>query len=125
MKKTKIETSICKQCKKELPLDSFSLDKREPNGHYRICRNCRNEFRQHTRLSSDEYQALLEAQNNACAICGIDADASPRALNVDHNHYTHVIRGLLCVQCNIGLGYFKDDIERLLLAVEYLRATDA
>jgi hypothetical protein len=41
-------------------------------------------------------------------------------LHVDHDHKTGLIRGLLCTQCNPGIGYFQDSIERLQLAIKYL-----
>jgi hypothetical protein len=123
--KTTTETAICRYCKKELTLDNFSADKRNTNGRYRICKLCRSETRNVSRISQDDYNALLEAQNYSCAICGLPAEESARGLNVDHSHYTHKIRGLLCVQCNLGLGYFKDNVQRLKAAIEYLEATDA
>ena len=58
-------------------------------------------------------------QNGLCLIC----KDSP-ATDIDHNHITGKIRGLLCSQCNIGLGHFKVDeksIELLLAAISYLK----
>ena len=46
-----------------------------------------------------------------------------KMLSVDHCHVTGKIRGLLCHQCNVGLGAFKDSIENLECASEYLKAT--
>lgn len=123
--KTTTDTAICRYCKKELTLDNFNADKRNANGRYSICKLCRSETRTHSRISQDEYNALLQAQNYSCAICGLPAEESARGLSVDHSHYTHKIRGLLCVQCNLGLGYFKDNKQRLKAAIEYLEATDA
>lgn len=119
------ETQVCRYCKKDLPLENYSNDRRSPNGRYPICRACRSESRSHSRISQEEYDALLQAQNYSCAICGIAAEETARGLNVDHSHYTHKIRGLLCVQCNLGLGYFKDNVQRLQTAIEYLNATNA
>lgn len=73
-------------------------------------------------MTVDDYMALVVAQDGKCAIC----DAPPKAgkiLHVDHDHSTGVVRGLLCGSCNSGLGYFRDDIERLLLAVAYLETS--
>lgn len=61
---------------------------------------------------------MLDAQNGKCAIC--DAEQSFQ-LAVDHDHQTGLTRGLLCRNCNQGLGYFGDDPERLLRAINYLK----
>lgn len=68
-------------------------------------------------MSSSEYDQLREAQGNLCAICH---RPQAFALGVDHDHATGRIRGLLCRNCNQGLGYFADDPERLLRAISYL-----
>lgn len=123
--KTTSDTQTCRYCKKSLSLQNFQITKRFPNGRYPICRNCRNESRARNRITPEEYKSLLKAQNYRCAICGIEADKLSKALNVDHNHSTHKIRGLLCLHCNLGLGYFKDNTETLETAINYLEATDA
>ena len=66
------------------------------------------------------YPALFEAQGGRCAICGTHESKVGRKLHVDHDHETEVIRELLCGSCNMGLGNFKDDPERLAKAIEYL-----
>ena len=68
------------------------------------------------KLSRSEYDALLSKQRGLCAICGSDGQ-----LHVDHNHITGQVRGLLCRTCNLGLGYFDDDIARMRTAVAYLQ----
>lgn len=64
-----------------------------------------------------EYVLLLEKQNGVCAICG---NEGLNRLAVDHCHKTGVVRGLLCAQCNHGLGNFKDDPKLLISAIDYL-----
>lgn len=72
-------------------------------------------------LTLDDYRALLERQQHKCAICGIDLDdAEARTICVDHCHATGKVRGLLCVRCNTGIGYMKDDPARLRAAADYL-----
>ena len=59
---------------------------------------------------------MLIAQSGRCAIC-TDPMTNP---HVDHCHSSSTVRGLLCTNCNVGLGQFKDDPTRLLAAVAYL-----
>jgi len=71
-------------------------------------------------ITIDQYEAMLESQNNLCAICsGSDEHFS---LAVDHDHKSGKVRGLLCSQCNRGLGLFKDEVVRLESALKYLKA---
>lgn len=67
-----------------------------------------------------DFLNLLSAQNGLCAIC-----ESPlilgRTTHVDHNHKTNFIRGILCSNCNLGLGRFKDSIVNLENAILYLK----
>lgn len=70
-------------------------------------------------LSREAYDALLERQDGKCAICGSDPNGQGR-LHIDHDHNTGRARGLLCSNCNPGLGYFKDDPELLGRAARYL-----
>jgi hypothetical protein len=65
---------------------------------------------------------MLKNQNNVGWICkGSTRDG--RSLSIDHCHKTGKIRGLLCKDCNIGLGHFKDNIKLLQKAEEYLTST--
>lgn len=68
-------------------------------------------------LVEADYQRLLQGQGNKCAICSTVMTLP----HVDHDHATNKLRGLLCCNCNIGLGNFRDSIPRLLWAVDYLR----
>ena len=66
------------------------------------------------------FDALLASQGGGCAICGYRVKPGGRRLNVDHDHKTGVVRGLLCARCNRGLGWFSDDPQRLKAAAVYL-----
>jgi hypothetical protein len=70
-------------------------------------------------LTPREYNALLRAQSGVCAICG-QPPAANKILCVDHDHKTDEVRGLLCNNCNTGLGMFKDRIRLLAAAIVYL-----
>ena len=68
-------------------------------------------------LTPNQVQAMLEAQNYVCAICGNYFGLQ----NIDHCHKTGKVRGILCVNCNRGLGAFGDNIRNMEKALEYLK----
>lgn len=73
-------------------------------------------------ITLEQFDELLKQQNYSCAICGIKHDISARhkKLHIDHDHKSNKIRGLICLQCNTGLGKFKDDTELMRKAIRYL-----
>lgn len=116
--------SNCEECGAEL-----FAKRRQPckDGLYR-CKTCA--YKEACRLDRvldlqklgmtwEAYQALLKDQNNACAIC-----RTPFGLktpDIDHDHETGKVRGLLCRACNLLLGHFQDNFGALGAAVAYLR----
>lgn len=72
-------------------------------------------------LTPDQYNDLYIQQDYKCAICGThEQDTQRKKLVVDHCHVTGNVRGLLCNNCNSGLGLFKDDVGLLNKAKQYL-----
>ena len=73
-------------------------------------------------MSELEFEMMLKAQDNKCAICGTTDPSNNWAkfLVIDHCHKTNRVRGLLCAKCNRGLGYFEDDPQTLRKAADYL-----
>lgn len=69
---------------------------------------------------------FTEFCENKCAICGEEETTvhgqskKVQPLSIDHDHKLGHIRGLLCNKCNNGLGLFKDNVELLSSAIEYL-----
>lgn len=76
-------------------------------------------------LSEERFQMLKLAQFDRCGICRKEFDESQHGAQIDHDHKTGVIRGLLCVKCNMGLGYFDDSEHSLQSAIEYLQIPTA
>lgn len=79
-------------------------------------------------ISKDEYDSMLISQKGRCAICGSEGflmrEHHWSKLVTDHDHKTGHVRGLLCHNCNRGLGLFQDSISNLKQAIQYLeRAT--
>lgn len=72
-------------------------------------------------LTVRAYNRMLYAQNERCAIClHVVKRDNGDVLDVDHDHSTGEVRGLLCRNCNVGLGHFKDDPKLLHTAELYL-----
>jgi len=74
-------------------------------------------------MTVEEYNEMLEAQGDGCAICG-GVNSDGRSLAVDHCHETGLIRGILCTRCNMGLGYVGDDVKILRRMIGYLSRGD-
>jgi len=78
------------------------------------------------KCAKDKGKILYEKQGQKCAICNNEFgplkpnDEVPRSAQLDHNHQTGKIREVLCRDCNMGLGQFKDNPIRLRAAADYL-----
>jgi hypothetical protein len=78
-------------------------------------------------LSAEDYRLLIEIQNGLCGICG--NEPGERGWQIDHDHSCcegekscgECVRGLLCFNCNIGIGYLKENIAILQNAIHYLK----
>lgn len=68
-------------------------------------------------LTDDDYARLLEAQDGHCALC--PATPKTRRLNIDHDHRTMKVRGLLCHRCNRALPQWVT-MQWLLATIAYL-----
>lgn len=80
-------------------------------------------------ITEAEYRSLFDAQAGKCAICAFQLSPQMRGFGkgthmgiacIDHCHDSKSVRGLLCQQCNIGIGAFKDRSELLMAAIAYL-----
>ena len=140
----------CTVCKQELPFSNFHKLKKSKDGHGYRCRTCDYECRKKYRCNADpeyrrilerrqnlkqkygitiaEYDSMLDSQNGVCAICGgvqtVPDTFKSRDLSVDHDHHTGKVRGLLCNNCNRGLGFLGDTVESLSKALGYLKGTE-
>jgi hypothetical protein len=135
----------CKYCKETKAVSEFPKGKGYKDGIRPYCIPCRQDYERksfhknkHKRpydyladkdrklqkafgISYQEYLKMLEAQQGACAICGTTDTGKRKAFAVDHCHDTGKIRGLLCSNCNTGIGNLRDNIKLLERAIEYLR----
>lgn len=135
----------CNFCLIEKPLDRFSKKKSCIDGFNTKCKDCHNKYNREIwyiknrdkqkmssvnwkidnkdRIKATKYGVTPEdivefriLQNDKCAICLAENFTE----NIDHCHKKGNVRGILCGNCNKGLGLFKDNIEYLLNAINYL-----
>lgn len=71
-------------------------------------------------ITLEDYNRMYDEQNGRCKICRRHSAEFVKGLAVDHCHITGKVRGLLCGNCNTGIGNLKDDILILKSAIEYL-----
>lgn len=76
-------------------------------------------------ITLEEYHTILKEQDYGCKLCGKSEEEEGRRLAIDHCHSSGKVRGILCSDCNIGLGKFKDNLEVLQKAIDYLEYANA
>jgi len=72
-------------------------------------------------MTAEQYDELVKKQGNRCAVCGIHQMELGKRFDVDHCHSTNTVRGLLCNSCNQALGLFKDKMDIIKRALNYLK----
>lgn len=122
----------CKSCIEE---QAKIYRKNNPNKRKEIIQRYRNKYpeKAHARRLKcywphlntneilNEYQLLILKYNNKCALCKVDQSQLKVKLNIDHNHKTGQIRGLLCNNCNRGIGHLQENLETIQNALNYLK----
>lgn len=114
----------CKKCVLADQKSSRESRKADKKAHHAAIHKESNLRRKYD-MTLDEFQTRLEEQGAVCAICGRSSEGFQRAFAVDHNHETGVVRGILCPDCNRGLGGFRDNLGLLHKAVDYLMKTES
>jgi hypothetical protein len=141
------EKKYCRCCKTYKNMDDFYKRTTGGSAPRATCKECVNQKRlrayrngltkktsgaaqkshlkQKYGLSVAEYDRMFEEQDQKCAICGRPEDlvryGHINRLSVDHCHASSKVRGLLCTNCNIGLGSFREDASIIEKALEYLK----
>lgn len=113
--------SYCKECKnkkaKEYRLENPEKIKRTHR---------KSDLKKQYGLTMEDVEIMLKNQNCKCAICGKElflqgaSEDKTKIAHVDHNHETGKVRGLLCNDCNRGIGLLKDNPLFLANALKYL-----
>jgi hypothetical protein len=113
----------CCRCLNERTIENFKHKSSSPDKLYSTCNFCNKDIylRKNYGITLEQYNDMLVKQNNCCACCKQPTEASGRnGLHVDHSHTTKEVRGLLCSQCNTGIGKFREDVNTLQNAINYL-----
>lgn len=107
----------CQICREVKPAAAFKLNRTTRSGLQHACYNC---FRdQRYGLEPGEYERRMKEQQGVCAVCHKNCSRKTE-LAVDHDHKTGQVRGLLCQNCNAGLGMFFDDPRIIARAIKYI-----
>lgn len=125
----------CRLCGVEKPLEEYYRNKRD--GYLARCKPClraqsKADYRKNPEkyraklykakynITLEDYDRMLSEQEGGCAICGTSDPRGHGRFHVDHNHRTGEVRGLLCTDCNTGIGSMKDSPQTLRRAIKYL-----
>ena len=139
-----MDTKNCSKCGLEKHKSDFRKNRSSKDGLDRWCKSCASESQKryyqdkgksHLRerqlkinygISISDYDVMFDEQSGCCAICNTniqEATLGPGAhFAVDHNHDTGVVRGLLCMACNIMLGKARDNPDILRAGADYLES---
>lgn len=115
--------SYCSSCKETKEIPCFSKDRSDLYGISTSCKECQKIVHRKSNygITKQEYNDLLNAQNQLCAICKGPQQRNGVALAVDHDHETKEIRGLLCDNCNRAIGFLKENLSVLEESIRYLK----
>jgi Autographiviridae endonuclease VII len=129
----------CTKCRQLKPLTGFGKSREYRDGLCYWCKTCmcasarasekahperakRNRHSRVYQISLEERHDLWKKQGERCAICQLPIAEWGKGTHVDHCHATHIVRGLLCSRCNLGVGYLRDSSQICLNAASYLKA---
>lgn len=121
---------VCRTCGEDKPASEFRSNWRRESCLDFNCHDCVSHINRLARfgITPEQYQEMLDAQGHACAICELPERVTDsrngriKAMAVDHDHQTGAVRGLLCQNCNKGIGNLGDNPDRLIAAAAYLIA---
>jgi len=120
---SKKECSLCKELKVRSK-ENWHKDLSQKDGLRTICIKCVSILQKEGRynITEEEYDNMIKKQKGRCKICGVVLKRTGiKGFIVDHNHKNGDVRGLLCGNCNRGIGILKDNPFILFRAIKYVR----
>tara|TARA_Y100000361_G_scaffold145866_1_gene155617 strand:+ start:93 stop:536 length:444 start_codon:yes stop_codon:yes gene_type:complete len=129
------ETRICIHCGEEKHVSEIELDRPHTaprgKGYRNECKACRRKINRDITKLKREYNSIRPHITDKCIICqrtgeeiqktasqGAHKKSDPWVL--DHDHLTNEYRGWICNHCNNGLSGFKDNVESMKRAIQYV-----
>jgi hypothetical protein len=140
----------CSKCEKYKELEEFNKRSSTKDGYRPECKECQAsnnktyrsnntrvriptsgssqyrarvaQIRRDFNLSEEQIVCMMDEQSGCCGICG-DSLVYPESIKtycIDHCHSTGGVRGLLCSNCNAGIGLLGDTLDSVKKAVKYL-----
>jgi hypothetical protein len=114
----------CSVCGEIKPIIEFPKNRYSKDGRGAGCKHCdylrgkNSRYNKQYGISLDEYSVWYRKQGGKCSIC----ERVQNILVVDHHHKTGKVRGLLCSNCNTGIGLLQDDSNIMQKATNYIRS---
>ena len=109
----------CKDCRNKYNLELYHKNPNQKENHRKA--SWKHQIKKNYGLTVEDFRELEREQNCKCACCGIRKEQTQQIeLYIDHDHLTGKIRGLLCLQCNAGIGMLGDNLEGIQKAYDYL-----
>ena len=111
----------CNRCNELKDINEFYKNRCTKDGYRSVCKECEkltDAVRYFNRcfLTYEEYCRVKEHQHNKCAICNKEA----KRFDIDHDHKSGKVRGLLCRNCNTAIGMFHENTEFMKKSIDYL-----
>lgn len=114
--KDRIKSNVRAYQKANPEVQARAVERRRANGKRRAA-----DIKAKYGISRDQYEGMLERAGHVCEICGRDPrEVSKKGYCIDHCHDSGAVRGILCHPCNAALGNFRDDVDVMRRAIEYL-----
>lgn len=109
-------TKRCGGCREHRPLSHFYPDRRYRDGVYHTCRACLRT--QAKAVRGVDYALRFAQQGGVCAVCRTPPEEG-QSFDVDHDHVSNRVRGLLCRRCNVAYGMLGESLDTIASLLSY------